>query len=114
MAARTRRGRDGELRMSDSGARSAASTTDRGEPSLARRIGLPSLVVFGVGDMVGAGIYGTIGVAASNLGTAVCLAFVGSMIAAMLPGLSYASLASRLPRGGGGSHIVYRAYRLRW
>ena len=100
--------------MSDSGVRGAANTTDRGEPSLARRIGLASLVVFGVGDMVGAGIYGTIGVAASSLGNAVWLAFVGSMVAAMLTGLSYASLASRLPRAGGASHIVYRAYRLRW
>jgi len=100
--------------MSDSGAWSAASTSEAHEPSLARRIGLASLVVFGVGDMVGAGIYGTIGVAAANLGNAVWLAFVGSMIAAMLTGLSYASLASRLPRAGGASHIVYRAYRARW
>ena len=32
---------------------------------LARSIGLFALIVYGVGDMIGAGIYGTIGVAAS-------------------------------------------------
>lgn len=62
--------------------------------------------------MVGAGIYGTIGVAAASMGNAVWLAFVGSMVAALLTGLSYASLASRLPRAGGAAYIVHRAYRL--
>ena len=81
-------------------------------PALARHIGLASLVIYGVGDMVGAGIYGTIGVAAASMGNAVWLAFVASMVAAMLTGLSYASLASRLPRAGGASYIVHRAYRL--
>ncbi len=81
-------------------------------PRLARHIGLASLVVYGVGDMVGAGIYGTIGVAAASMGNAVWLAFVASMVAAMLTGLSYASLASRLPRAGGAAYVVHRAYRL--
>ncbi len=81
-------------------------------PTLVRRIGLASLIVYGVGDMVGAGIYGTIGVAAASMGNAVWLAFIASMIAAMLTGLSYASLASRLPRAGGAAYIVHRAYRL--
>lgn len=100
--------------MTDSGAKRAAAASAGSQPKLARRIGLASLVVYGVGDMVGAGIYGTIGVAAAALGNAVWLAFVGSMTAAMLTGLSYASLASRMPRAGGAAHIVYRAYRLKW
>ena len=89
---------------------SVAATSS--SPRLVRTVGLASLVVYGVGDMVGAGIYGTIGVAAASMGNAVWLAFVGSMIAAMLTGLSYASLASRLPRAGGAAYIVHRAYRL--
>jgi len=89
-----------------------SSSPHSASPKLARRVGLASLIVFGVGDMVGAGIYGTIGVAAANMGNAVWLAFVGSMIAAMLTGLSYASLASRLPRAGGAAYIVHRAFRL--
>jgi APA family basic amino acid/polyamine antiporter len=80
--------------------------------TLARHMGLFSLVVYGVGDMVGAGIYGTIGVAAGVLGNAVWLSFVISMIAALLTGLSYASLGSRYPKAGGAAYITQRAYGL--
>lgn len=83
-----------------------------GAPALARRLGLFTLVVYGVGDMIGSGIYGTIGQAAAHMGNAVWLAFVASMVAAMLTGLSYASLASRYPRAGGAAFITQRAYRL--
>ena len=70
-------------------------------PTLARNMGLFALVVYGVGDMVGAGIYATIGEAAGKLGNAVWLAFVASMAAALLTGLSYASISSRYPRAAG-------------
>jgi len=79
-------------------------------PTLVRRLGLFSLIVYGVGDMVGAGIYGTIGIAAGVLGNAVWLSFVISMVAAMLTGLSYASLASRYPKAGGAAYVAHRAY----
>ncbi len=42
--------------------------------ALARNIGLFALIIYGVGDMIGAGIYGTIGVAAGKMGNAVWLA----------------------------------------
>lgn len=80
-------------------------------PTLARRMGLGLLIVYGVGDMVGSGIYGTIGEAAARMGNAVWLAFVGSMLAAMFTGLSYACLASRHPRAGGAAFITQHAYR---
>ncbi len=73
-------------------------------------MGLFSLIVYGVGDMVGAGIYGTIGVAAGVMGNAVWMAFVTSMVAAMLTGLSYASLGSRYPKAGGASYVTHRAF----
>lgn len=80
------------------------------EPTLARHIGLVGLIVYGVGDMVGAGIYGTTGVAAGVMGNAVWMGFLGSMIAAMLTGLSYASIASRYPRAAGAAYVVQRAF----
>jgi basic amino acid/polyamine antiporter, APA family len=80
--------------------------------ALARNMGLFSLVVYGVGDMVGSGIYGTVGKAAGQLGNAVWLAFVVSMVAAMLTGLSYASIASRYPRAGGAAYVTHRAFAL--
>ncbi len=79
-------------------------------PALLRTMGLFSLVVYGVGDMVGSGIYGTIGDAATQMGNAVWLAFVVSMIAAVLTGLSYACLASRYPRAAGAAYVTQRAF----
>jgi amino acid transporter len=79
-------------------------------PSLLRTMGLFSLVVYGVGDMVGAGIYGTIGKAAGTMGNAVWLAFAVSMVAALLTGLSYASLSSRYPRAAGAAYVTHRAF----
>lgn len=75
-------------------------------------MGLFSLVVYGVGDMVGSGIYGTVGKAAGTMGNAVWLAFVISMVAAILTGLSYASLASRYPRAAGAAFVTNHAYGL--
>ena len=77
---------------------------------LARSIGLFALIVYGIGDMIGAGIYGTIGVAAGKMGNAVWLAFLVSMVAALLTGLSAASLASRYPRAAGAAFVTQRAF----
>ncbi|MEX2309788.1 MAG: APC family permease [Pirellulales bacterium] len=79
-------------------------------PVLLRTMGLFSLVVYGVGDMVGSGIYGTVGKAAGTLGNAVWLAFLVSMVAAVMTGLSYACLASRYPRAAGAAYVTHRAY----
>lgn len=84
--------------------------TTQHAPGLARHIGLFALIAYGTGDMVGAGVYGTIGKAAAAMGNAVWLAFIASMVAAMLTGLSYASLASRYPRAAGAAYVTQRAY----
>ena len=81
---------------------------------LARSIGLFALIVYGVGDMIGAGIYGTIGVAAGKMGNAVWVAFLVSMTAALLTGLTYASLSSRYPRAAGAAFITQRAFGWRF
>jgi basic amino acid/polyamine antiporter, APA family len=80
--------------------------------TLLRTMGLFTLVVYGVGDMVGAGIYGTVGDAAVQIGNAVWLSFVFSMVAAVLTGLSYACLASRHPRAGGAAYVTQRAFHV--
>lgn len=85
--------------------------TTPASPTLQRNIGLIALTLFGVGDILGAGVYGLIGKAAGEMGNAVWLAFLVSMIAAGLTGLSYASLGSRFPRAGGAAYVTLRAYR---
>lgn len=77
---------------------------------LHRHIGLGALIIYGVGDILGAGIYGLIGKAAGELGNAVWMGFLASMVAAGLTGLSYASLGSRYPRAGGAAYVSHRAF----
>lgn len=78
---------------------------------LIRAIGLGGLVAYGVGDMLGSGIYALIGKAAGAMGSAVWLAFIASMVAALLTGLSYASLGSRYPRAAGAAYATHKAFR---
>ncbi len=86
----------------------------QGTTQLQRTIGLSALVLFGVGDILGAGIYGLVGKAAGEMGNAIWLAFFASMIAAGLTGLSYASLGSRYPVASGASFITQKAYQRIW
>jgi len=75
-------------------------------------MGLGALVIYGVGDMLGAGVYALMGKVAGVMGNAVWLAFAASMVAAALTGLSYASLGSRHPRAAGIAYISQRAFGL--
>jgi amino acid transporter len=84
------------------------------EPKLLRSIGPAQLIFYGTGSMLGAGIYALIGQAAGMLGNAIWIAFLISMVAAMLTGLSYANLGSRYPRAAGAAYATHRAYRRNW
>ncbi len=85
-----------------------ASTSEH--HALLRTMGFWSLTIYGVGDMLGSGIYALIGKAAGLMGNAVWLAFLASMLAAMFTGLSYACLGSRYPRSAGAAYITQRAF----
>jgi len=79
--------------------------------TLKRHIGWIALTFYGLGDILGAGVYGLVGKAAKEMGNAAWMAFVASMIAAGLTGLSYASLGSRYPKAAGAAYISFRAFR---
>ncbi|HRO67328.1 MAG TPA: APC family permease [Pseudobdellovibrionaceae bacterium] len=78
---------------------------------LARHIGFVALVLYGTGDILGAGVYGLVGKAAGQMGSAAWMAFLISMLAAGLTGLSYASIGSRYPRAAGTAYVVDKAFR---
>ncbi|MGZ8160270.1 MAG: APC family permease [Methylobacter sp.] len=80
-------------------------------PALNKSIGLVALTLYGVGDILGSGIYGLVGKVAGEMGYAGWLAFFVSMIAAGFTGLSYASLGSRYPKAGGAAYMTYRAFQ---
>lgn len=81
------------------------------EATLLPTMGLAALVIYGVGDMLGSGIYALIGKAAGVMGNTIWLGFLTSMVAALLTGLSYASLGSRYPRAAGAAYVTQRAFR---
>ena len=82
--------------------------------SLKRVFGLPTLVVYGVGDILGAGIYAVVGKIAGLSGTLVWASFSIAMIVAAFTALSYAELGSRFPLSGGVACFVHRAFRADW
>lgn len=84
---------------------------DGSRPELHRSIGSFQLALYGLGSMLGSGVYGLIGQAAGQVGNAVWLAFLVALVAALLTALTYASLGSRYPRAGGAAYIAERAYR---
>ncbi|MBW4500000.1 MAG: APC family permease [Scytonema hyalinum WJT4-NPBG1] len=82
--------------------------------SLKRVFGLPTLVIYGVGDILGAGIYAVIGKIAGLSGSLVWVSFLTAMSVATLTALSYAELGSRIPQSGGVATFIHRAFRKDW
>jgi APA family basic amino acid/polyamine antiporter len=69
-------------------------------PGLRRVLSLPATVFYGVGQILGAGIYSIIGAAAGEAGTALWWAFLVAAAVAFLTSLSYAELATAYPEAG--------------
>jgi APA family basic amino acid/polyamine antiporter len=80
---------------------------------LDRALNLPQLAFFGVGSMVGAGIYSVIGAAAGEAGSHLWLSFLLAGAAAVLTVLSYAELASAVPKAGAEYQFLKTAFP-RW
>lgn len=75
-------------------------------------MGAGMLALYGLGSMLGAGVYGLVGKAAGLVGGMVWASFLIAMVAALLTGLSYAALGARYPRAGGAAYVIQRAFGL--
>lgn len=81
------------------------------ELGLPRTLGLFSLICFGVGSTIGAGIFVLTGtVAAEHAGPAVSLSFVIASIACALAGVCYAEFAALVPAAGSAYTYAYIAF----
>jgi APA family basic amino acid/polyamine antiporter len=67
---------------------------------LAKTLGFGRLALYGVGTIIGAGIYSVIGPAAEAAGDAVWISFLLAAVISAFSGLSYAELASAMPNAG--------------
>ena len=80
------------------------------KPELKRELGLPELVLSGIGTILGAGIYVLLGKAAGLAGDAVWLSFLFASVVAALTGISYMELSSMFPKAGAEYIYVKRAF----
>jgi APA family basic amino acid/polyamine antiporter len=74
--------------------------------TLQRSLSLTQLIFYGVGTIVGAGIYTIIGAAAGVVGATVWVSMLLAAMAAFLVALSYAELISAFPKAGAEYHFL--------
>src|SRR5476649_443494 len=68
---------------------------------LARALGIPSLVAFGIGGIIGTGIFVLTGLAAAqHAGPAVVISFIIAGMGCMFAGLCYSEFAAMVPVAG--------------
>lgn len=86
---------------------SIAETGEK-EFQLKKRLGALDLTVFGIGVVIGAGIFTVTGIAArNNAGPAVTISFVIAAICCALAALCYAEFASTVPVSGSAYTFSY-------
>jgi APA family basic amino acid/polyamine antiporter len=77
---------------------------------LKRAVGLLEASVYGVGLILGAGIYAILGEAVAETGESIVVSFLLAAAVATFTGLSYAELASRYPKGEGEYLYAWAAF----
>lgn len=85
-----------------------------GNARLNRTLSLPTVALYGLGNILGAGIYVLVGKVAGFAGTSTTLAFVIAMVTAAVTALSYMELAGRYPVSASVSVYLHRAFGRRW
>ncbi len=86
------------------------STMTTPAAGLKRRLGPTLLTLYGVGVMVGAGIYVLVGTVAGNAGILAPLAFLAAGLIAAPTALTYAELSVRIPESAGEAAYVRVAW----
>ena len=77
---------------------------------LKRGVTGPLLLLFILGDVLGAGVYALVGVIGQEVGGAVWIPLLVALAMAMLTAASYAELVTKYPRAGGAAVFAQRAY----
>lgn len=79
---------------------------------LKRTLGVPLLLAFVIGNIVGAGIYVAPGEVAGVVGGGIWLPFLIAFVVAIFTAFSYSELVSKYPGAGGAALFVNRAYKI--
>ena len=84
------------------------------DTTLKRALKLPAVTLYGVGAILGAGIYVLIGEIAGQAGYFAPLSFLLAAIIAVFSAFSYAELSARFPRSAGEAVYIDEAFGQRW
>jgi len=84
------------------------------EPHLKRRLGVGLMTLYGVGVMIGAGIYVLVGVVAGQAGAYAPFAFVLAGVVAAASAASFAELSARIPESAGEAAYMREAFGRPW
>jgi len=90
---------------------STETTQTESSPTLRRAIGRKVLLLFVVGDILGAGIYALTGKVAGEVGGAIWIPFVCAFVLATLTATAYAELVGRFPQAAGAALYTQKAFR---
>jgi APA family basic amino acid/polyamine antiporter len=82
----------------------------KSQHTLTRALGLSAIIIYGVGDILGAGIYAIVGKIAGLAGPFAWLSFAIAMCVILLTALSYSELASRFPKSGGVAIYIQESF----
>jgi len=83
------------------------------QPGLRRALSLPLLTLYGLGTILGAGIYVLVGEVAGVAGMYAPVAFVAAAVVAAFTAFTYAELAARYPLSGAEAVYVQEGFRRR-
>jgi len=83
-------------------------------PTLVRRIGLPLMTFYGIGTILGAGIYALIGKVAGSAGLLAPAAFLVAAFVAGVTALSYCQLVILFPKSAGEAYYTEQAFKRHW
>jgi amino acid transporter len=85
------------------------------EPATLKRcISYPLLTFYGLGTIIGAGIYVLLGKVAGHAGYAAPFAFLIASLVAGFTAFTYGELSSRFPKSAGEALYISKAFNIRW
>ena len=85
----------------------------KNKPELIRKLSLPVLIFYGIGTILGAGIYVLVGKVAGEAGFYTPFSFILASILAAFSAFSYAELAARFPRSAGEAIYIEEGFGIK-
>ncbi|MFC3299999.1 amino acid permease [Arthrobacter agilis] len=96
--------------MSTSAEHVSDTTASTGGPELKRVLGPKLLLLFIVGDILGAGVYAVTGTMAGTVGGIVWLPFLLAFLVATMTAFSYLELVTQYPQAAGAALYTHKAF----